>query len=160
MKIYLLISGLLLATVPAVIGQTVSAESNKIPVSVTSKPKGPRAALAYSNVTFLDANKNNTIEPQENTSLSFTIRNLGNAPSKPIFVKAYTSEEIRGLSFPAEKKYEPVVPGETRQIVIAITSGERLEPGTATVLIDIKEEYEYDADQIEINIVTDDYKKQ
>lgn len=144
----------LLAVSKTLSAQTVSGESNKVYINVTTKPKGPQPALAYSNVTFTDENKNQTIDPLELTSLSFTIRNLGKAASKPMFIKAYTTNEIKGLTFPKENKIDSLSAGQTREISIPITATKALESGTANIVIDIKQEFEYDADQIEINVLT------
>lgn len=139
--------------------QTITGKSNRIHVKVNSAATGDKPALAYGNVTFRDGNNNQAIDPAEETEINFTIKNLGKAASKDLFIKAYSSVAIKGLSFGKEIRVTPLKPGDSTAITIPIRSARNLESGTANVIIEIKPEYEYDADQIEINILTEEARK-
>jgi uncharacterized membrane protein len=149
---------LIILMVPAW-SQTVSGKSNKVHIKVTEQPSAVAPMLSYSGVVFQDQNKNQSIDPQEEAFINFTITNEGKGKSQNLLVKAYTSNEIRGLSFPKETKIDSLAPGKIREISIPITSSRSLESGTANIIIEIKEEFEFDPDQIEINILTEEVKK-
>ena len=141
------------------LSQTVAGKSNRIHIKVTKEPTGEKAALAYSDIQFKDQNLNQAIDPSEETTINFTIKNEGKGASQGLRVKAYASNEIKGLSFSEEMKLDPITPGQTKDIIIPINGSRGLESGTANVIIEIREEYEYDPDQIEINILTEELRK-
>ncbi len=142
-----------------VCGQTVSGKSNVVHIRVTEQADGARPLLSYSGVVFKDQNKNQAIDPQEEASINFTITNEGKGKSQNLLVKAYTSNDIRGLAFPKEMKLDSLAPGKVREISIPINTSRSLESGTANIIIEIKGEFEYDPDQIEINILTEEVKR-
>ncbi len=158
MKVFLTaIVVLSLCYIPAS-AQTVAGKSNRIHVKVTKEPTGEKAALSYSDIQFKDQNLNQAIDPAEETTINFTIINEGKGASQGLRVKAYASNEIKGLNFAEEMKLEPLIPGKSTDITIPIKASRGLESGTANVIIEIREEYEYDPDQIEINILTEELK--
>jgi hypothetical protein len=139
--------------------QTVIGKSNRVYIKVSKEPTGEKAALSYSDIQFKDLNLNQAIDPSEETTINFTIKNEGKGASQGLRIKAYASNEIKGLSFAEEMKLEPITPGKSRDITIPINGSKALESGTANVIIEIREEYEYDPDQIEINILTEELRK-
>jgi uncharacterized membrane protein len=145
-------------TFPA-FSQTVVGKSNRLHIKVSEQPNAAAPMLSYGGVVFKDQNKNQAIDPQEEASINFTIQNEGKGTSQNLLVKAYTSNEIRGLSFPKEMKIDSLAPGKIREISIPISSSRSLESGTANIIIEIKEEFEFDPDQIEINILTEEVKR-
>ncbi len=151
---------LLLIIVPeAAWSQTASGKSNLVKVKVTEQVTVNKPVLSYSGVVFEDKNKNQAIDPEEETSLSFTVKNEGKGISQNLLIKAYASNEIRGLNFGKEMKIDSIAPGKTQQITIPINSSRSLESGTANIIVEIKEEYEFDPDQIEINILTEELRR-
>lgn len=149
---------LLTCTLPAQ-GQTISGKSNVVHISLSEQADGARPQLSYSGVVFKDQNNNQAIDPQEEASISFTVTNEGKGKSQNLLVKAYTSNDIRGLAFPKEMKLDSLAPGKLSQISIPINTSRALEAGTANIIIEIKEEFEFDPDQIEINILTEEVKR-
>lgn len=139
--------------------QTVTGKSNVVRIKVTEQVSENRPMLAYSGVVFEDKNKNQAIDPEEEASINFSIKNEGKGASQNLLVKAYSSNEIRGLDFGKETKIDAIKPGETRKITIPISSTRSLESATATVIIEIKEEFEFEPDQIEINILTEELRR-
>jgi uncharacterized membrane protein len=139
--------------------QTVSGKSNVVHIKVSEQPDGARPMLSYSGVIFTDQNKNQAIDPQEEASINFTITNEGKGASQNLLVKAYASNDIRGLAFPKEVKLDPLAPGKLKEVSIPINTSRSLESGTANIIIEIKEEFEFDPDQIEINILTEEVKR-
>jgi uncharacterized membrane protein len=155
----LLFTYILPAMAIPVCSQTVVGKSNLVHIKVTEQPAAAGPMLSYGGVVFKDQNKNQAIDPQEEASINFTLKNEGKGTSQNLLVKAYTSNEIRGLTFPKEMKIDSLAPGKSREISIPINSSKSLESGTANIIIEIKEEFEFDPDQIEINILTEEVKK-
>jgi uncharacterized membrane protein len=149
----------LLSAIPAVCQTTVVGKSNRIYVKVSKEPPAEKAELSYSRVLFKDLNKNQSIDAAEETTVDFTIVNQGKARSQDLLIKAYASNEIKGLVFAGESKIEGLEPGKSKDISIQVTGTRSLEAGTANIIIEIRQEYEYDPDQIEINVLTEELKK-
>lgn len=149
---------LFLYAVPAY-SQTVSGKSNVVHIKVSEQPDGAKPMLSYSGVVFKEQNNNQAIDPQEEASINFTVTNEGKGTSQNLLIKAYASNDIRGLAFPKEVKLDPLAPGKLKEISIPINTSRSLESGTANIIIEIKEEFEYDPDQIEINILTEEVKR-
>lgn len=139
--------------------QTVTGKSNMVHIKVSEQPDGARPMLSYSGVVFKDQNNNQAIDPQEEATINFTVTNEGKGTSQNLLVKAYASNDIRGLAFPKEVKLDPLAPGKLKEITIPINTSRSLESGTANIIIEIKEEFEFDPDQIEINILTEEVKR-
>jgi hypothetical protein len=139
--------------------QTVSGKSNVVHIKVSEQLDGAKPMFSYSGVVFKEQNNNQAIDPQEEASINFTITNEGKGISQNLLVKAYASNDIRGLSFPKEVKFDPLAPGKIKEITIPINTSRSLEAGTANIIIEIKEEFEFDPDQIEINVLTEEVKR-
>jgi uncharacterized membrane protein len=148
----------LLGAVPAICQTTVVGKSNRIYVKVSNQPPAEKAELSYSRVLFKDPNKNQSIDAAEETTVDFTIVNQGKARSQDLLIKAYASNEIKGLVFASERKIEGLEPGKSKDISIQVTGTRSLEAGTANIIIEIRQEHEYDPDQIEINVLTEELK--
>lgn len=139
--------------------QTVSGKSNKLYVKVGEAQSTDKPALSFGDIDFNDFNKNRVIDPDEEATINFTVKNVGKATSQNLLIKAYTLNEIKGLSFGNEIKLDSLAPGITKDIIIPIRSSKGLESGTANIVVDVRQEFEYDADQIEINILTEEAKR-
>lgn len=148
-----------IGSIPAIGQTTVVGRSNRIYVKVSKEPPAAKASLSYSRVEFKDPNKNQSIDPTEETTVDFTIVNEGKARSQDLLIKAYVSNEIKGLVFANEIKMEGLGPGASKEISIPVTGTRSLEAGTANIIVEIRQEYEYDPDQIEINVLTEELKK-
>ncbi|QHT71574.1 hypothetical protein GXP67_35370 [Rhodocytophaga rosea] len=148
----------LMCSLSALCQTTVVGKSNRIYVKVSKEPPAQKAELSYSRVIFKDPNKNQSIDPAEETTVDFTVMNEGKAKSQNLLIKAYASNEIKGLVFANEITIEGLEPGKSKEISIPVTGTRSLEAGTANIIVEIRQEYEYDPDQIEINVLTEELK--
>lgn len=141
-------------------GQTVSGTSAPVRIDVgQARPTG-KPGLAYSNVELRDENNNKTIEAWEKASIVFSVRNLGKGPSQHLIVSAYTANEgeIKGLLYPEPMRLDSLLPGRQQEVELPIEGSLLLNSGIATVTIEIREEFEYSPDQIEINLLTAEFQ--
>lgn len=134
--------------------QTVKGRSNAVKLDV-GKNKVVRSNLSYSNVGLEDANRNHTLETHEQAVVRFVIRNMGKTPSRRIQVRAFLTEEVPGLTLPETVTVEILQPGKSREIRLPIKTAAELPSSTAVVTIEVREEGNFDTDQIEINILTE-----
>jgi hypothetical protein len=154
---FALILGVFLLVQPAAMrGQTVSGTSAPLQLAVgQERPRG-KPALAYGDVELRDENNNKTVEAWEKASIVFSVRNLGKGPSQPLVVSAYTANdgEVKGLLYSEPLRLDSLLPGKGREVTIPVEGSLQLNSGIATVTIEIREAFEYSADQIEINVLT------
>jgi uncharacterized membrane protein len=156
-NIFLLI-GLIMNLLP-VAAQTVSGKSNKLYIKVGEGAGENKPAFSFGDIAFTDFNKNRVIDPDEEASINFTIQNVGKATSQNLLIKAYSMNEIKGLIFGNEIKLDSLAPNAIKEISIPIRSSKALESGTANIVVDVRQEFEYDPDQIEINILTEEARR-
>ncbi len=150
---------LILYALPGSAQTVVAGKSNKFYIKVGEVQDASKPALSFGDIAFKDFNKNTVIDPDEEGSINFTIQNVGKATSQNLLIKAYTLNEIKGLSFGNEIKLDSLAPGVTKEIAIPVRSSKSLESGTANIVIDVRQEFEFDADQIEINILTEEARR-
>jgi hypothetical protein len=144
----------------SVYGQTVSGQSENVRISVGKERPAGKPGLAYSDVTLKDENKNQVIEVWEKAKVHFTIRNLGKGPSQNLLIKAtvVNANEIKGLNFPEVIRIDSMRPGTEREVAIPMEGTFELSAGIATVAVQIREEFEFDPDEIEVNVLTESFK--
>lgn len=158
MKTAILVSALLSAACGA--AQTVSETIENVPVAVGRERPAGKPALAYSNITYRDENNNQVLEAWEKASITFSIANRGRGVSQNLFVSAQTSNdaEIKGVVYPLVVRIDSMLPGKQRDVTVPLEGSLDLVSGLATVTVKIREEYEYDPDEIELNVVTEEFK--
>jgi len=137
-------------------GQMVSGTSAPLQLVVGQERPLGKPGLAYGDVELRDENNNKTVEAWEKASIVFSVRNLGKGPSQHLVVSAYTANdgEVKGLLYPQPLRLDSLLPGKGREVVIPLEGTLQLNSGIATVTIEIREEFEYSADQIEVNVLT------
>ena len=137
-------------------GQTVSGTSAPVQLVVGQERPLGKPGLAYGGVELRDENNNKRVEAWEKASIVFSVRNLGKGPSQHLVVSAYTANdgEVKGLLYPQPLRLDSLLPGKGREVTIPLEGSLQLNSGIATVTIEIREEFEYSADQIEVNVLT------
>jgi hypothetical protein len=131
-----------------------------LPIDVGPARAKGKPSLAYSNVELRDENENKTIEAWEKGAIVFSVRNLGKGPSQNLFVSAYTANatEIKGLLYAEPLRLDSLLPGKQQEVSIPVEGSLLLNSGIATVTVEIREEFEYSTDQIEINVLTAEFQ--
>lgn len=137
-------------------GQKVSGTSDPVLISVGKDRVAGKPGLTYLEVSLKDENSDKTLEAWEKAVIHFKIKNLGKGPSQNLYISAYTANdgEIKGIMYPDPVKVDSLLPGQTREVSMPVEGSLQLTAGIATVAIDIREEFEFDADQIEVNLLT------
>ena len=141
-------------------GQTVSGTSAPVQLAVGQERSKGKPGLAYGDVELRDENNNKTVEAWEKASIVFSVRNLGKGPSQNLVVSAYTANdgEVKGLLCAQPLRLDSLLPGKGREVTIPVEGSLQLNSGIATITIEIREEFEYSADQIEINVLTAEFQ--
>ena len=120
--------------------------------NITAPPK-----LIAQNINFLDQNRNNLIEANEASEISFTLYNQGLGPAYGITLNLTDYNNTDGLSF-LTKKYIPVLkPGEYVDISLPISSSMDLLTTIAKFQIDITEANGFDLDRISFEVATQEF---
>lgn len=160
MKIYLLYVLLLAISVGQLKAQTVSGQVDNVLVSVGKERPGGKPALSYTNIVYKDENNNQLLEAWEKASITFTIKNNGRGISQRLLISAETAngDEIKGLVYPTVVRIDSMVPGKEHTVTVPVEGSLNLSSGIATVTVMIREEYEYDPDEITLDITTDEFK--
>jgi hypothetical protein len=160
MKTWTLIFFISLFAIYDASAQTVNSVVEGVPVNVGRERPAGKPALAYSNITYRDENNNQVLEAWEKASITFSITNRGKGVSQNLFVSAHTGNdtEIKGVVYPLVVKLDSMPPGKQRDVTVPLEGSLDLVSGLATVTVEIREEYEYDPDEIELNVVTEEFK--
>ncbi len=160
MKRYCLFVLLVVASVHVLRAQTVSGQIDGVSVQVGKERPAGKPALAYSNIAYKDENNNQLLEAWEKATISFTIKNLGKGPSQNLFISAETgnANEIKGLVYPLVVRIDSMVPGKEATVVVPVEGSLTLSAGIANVTVMIREEFEYDPDEITLDVTTDEFK--
>jgi hypothetical protein len=119
---------------------------------IRPKPKLP-PQLEASQLIFND-NKNNIIDANEKTKISFQLKNTGKGSAYDIVVSLTTEQIVKGLSFKKEYKIDVLAPNEEKQIVLPITSDFNTENAKVKFIIKTKEANGFDAPDEIIHVET------
>jgi len=140
--------------------QTVSGQIDHVLVSVGKERPAGKPALIYSNIAYRDENNNQLLEAWEKATISFTVKNTGKGPSQNLLISAETTneDEVKGLVYPVVVRIDSMLPGKQHTITIPVEGSLNLAAGIATVAVQIREEFEYDPDEITLDITTDEFK--
>ena len=160
MRFAVIVGVLLLGQGGALWGQTVSGTSAPLQLMVGQERSKGKPGLAYGGVELRDENNNKTVEAWEKASIVFSVRNLGKGPSQNLVISAYTANdaEVKGLLYGQPLRLDSLLPGKGREVTIPVEGSLQLNSGIATVTIEIREEFEYSADQIEVNVLTAEFQ--
>lgn len=133
--------------------QTIAARSNPLFVEV-SQDKTYRTNLVFQDVKVEDANNNLTIEASEKAFIHFNIINRSQTISQRLYVSTSLAEPLPGLRLPELIQLHPIPPGKTQEVSVSLQAYSDLPSGVAVVSISVREADVFEADQIEINILT------
>lgn len=135
------------------LAQSLSKRSE--PIHLEVKPgKTPRTYLGYEDVRFEDTDGNHTIEPAEQTYIRFKITNRSKAESQRLYVTASLAENLPGLQVPEPIGLHPVGPEKSFAVEIPLLAGSDVGPGVAVLFIEIREADVFEADVIQLNVLT------
>ncbi|MCU0352315.1 MAG: hypothetical protein MUD08_01030 [Cytophagales bacterium] len=149
----------LLAAAPLT-AQTVTQQVDDVQVTVGRERPAGRPSMAYSNIQYRDENSNQLLEAWEKATISFTIKNNGKGPSQNLFISAETANanEVKGVVYPTVVRLDSLRPGAQQNVTVPLEGSLDLAAGIATVTVQIREEFEYDPDEIELNVITEEFK--
>jgi hypothetical protein len=139
-----------------ILKSTVESNSKKIytDLPIIPKPKAP-ASLFFSNLSFSDKEGNNkTIDANEQSQISFQLKNTGKGSAYGIIVSLNTEQTVKGISYQKEYKIDELAPNEDKQIVIPITSDFNTENAKVKFIIKTKEANGFDAPDEIIHVET------
>jgi WD40 repeat protein len=119
------------------------------------KPKLP-PSIELSQLVFNDnlGNKNNTIDANERSQISFSLKNTGKGSAYGIVVSLSTEQDVKGIRYQKEYKIDELAPNEEKQIVIPITSDFNTENAKVKFIIKTKEANGFDASDEIVNVET------
>ena len=100
---------------------------------------------------------NNILDAAENCSIIATIKNEGSGTA--FDVKLSTESQISNINFPKSLTVGDILPGESKDVTIPLTTNLALLTGTATFNITGKEKRGYDSKTYNLNIQTASLKK-
>ncbi len=160
MKFYILFFGILLFSVCRLKAQTVSNQIDQVSVQVGKVRPAGKPSFQYSNISYQDENSNQLLEAWEKATVSFTIKNTGKGPSQNLYISAETANatDIKGVVYPIVVRIDSMASGKENTVTMPIEGSLDLSAGVATVTILIREEFEYDPDEITLDITTDEFK--
>ncbi len=140
--------------------QTVSKQVDNVWISIGKDRAGGKPSLMYRSIAYHDENNNQILEAWEKARITFTIKNTGMGSSQNLFIGAATSNdtEIKGVIYPLVVRVDSLKPGQEKQVSIPVEGSLDLGSGIATITIKVREEFEYDPDEIEMNVVTEEFK--
>ena len=149
----------LLAAAPLA-AQTVTQQVDDVQVTVGRERPAGRPAMAYSNIQYRDENSNQLLEAWEKATISFTLKTNGKGPSQNLFISAETANatEVKGVVYPTIVRLDSLRPGGQQNVTVPLEGSLDLAAGIATVTVQIREEFEYDPDEIELNVITEEFK--
>ena len=144
-------------TYPKVIGYS---DFKKIDFELAKKIKAPKpnqpALLSTSNITFYErgANNNKIIDANEQSQISFQLKNTGKGSAYGIVVSLSTEIDVKGIIYQKEYKIDELAPNEEKQIVMPITSDFNTENAKVKFIIKTKEANGFDAPDEIIHVET------
>jgi len=94
---------------------------------------------AQDDLTFVDENENDQIDPDEGCLISFTIKNNSSYPARDIEIVPQELNQLKGIALPPVVKVGNLAPGATRKVEIGVLGQEEMDSGTANFSFLIKE---------------------
>ncbi|MBC7922478.1 MAG: caspase family protein [Ferruginibacter sp.] len=143
-----------------VLGQRSADTSNVVYLRFSdaeTKP-GPPPSLSYGGLIFEDADRNYLISAAERARVSFTVENRGQGTAYGILVRARVANGLPGIQFPDPLLLDSLAPGASRRVDIALAATEAIETGVANLVVEIREDSKPTADQISLDVPTEEFK--
>jgi len=97
------------------------------------------AILEIQKMNFVDENKNNRIDGNEDVYINLVIKNNGNVTSGNITVNIRDKNELKGLNYNQTNSYNSISSKGSRGIKLHISSDDKLETNLAHFIIEVKE---------------------
>ncbi len=94
-------------------------------------------------VTYLDENYNNIIDPGESALITFTLTNTGEWPARNVQIRPEELNGIRGIQIDDVITIGDIRPGESKDVSIGLFATRELTRGTASFIFYIDENGSY-----------------
>ena len=116
--------------------------------------------LQVTGQTFIDQNKNNMIDADEEAYIKFRLSNRGEGEAQQVKVKVtLLGEPLRGLSFTGEQDIGTVYPTQNKDITIPVRGSMDLVNGVAKFRIETLEKNGLDAYPFEMEVQSKEFAK-
>ncbi len=139
--------------------QSGQSEFKSVYISKIPQPTAP-ANLIVSDITFNDSkgNNNDILDANEKVEIKFKLSNSGKGDAYNVIAKITETNGVKGLS--AENKtIGTIKSGEDREIIFTVNSTMALLTSRANFKIVVTEGNGFNADPVEIEIVTQEFLK-
>ncbi len=138
--------------------QVISGKSSSKKISFSKTQKSVVTALPdliIKGERFVDENKNNYIDGNEQCAINLIIENIGEGTAKQVVVKtSLKNNAIEGLSFKEKLDVGDIPPNGSKDIVIPVSGNMDLPDALAEFKIEVLEDRGFDAFPLEIKIET------
>lgn len=94
-------------------------------------------------VTYLDENYNNIIDPGESALITFTLTNTGEWSARNVQIRPEELNGIRGIQIDQVITIGDIRPGESKDVSIGLSATRELSRGTASFIFYIDENGSY-----------------
>ncbi len=133
--------------------EVLSRRSNPLSINMP-RDKACRTPFRYSQVNWVDDDRSGSIEPGEEGYVCFTITNPAGADSHRLYVTARLAEPVRGLQVPGLIRLHPVEAGKKLVVQVPLRATAALAADIATLLIEIREANIFEADLLQVQLLT------
>ena len=137
--------------------EVISRRSNPLSINMP-REKACRTPFRYSQVKWVDNDQSGSIEPGESGYVCFTIANPAGADSQRLYVTARLSEPVAGLQLPGLIRLHPVEAGKKLIVQVPLQATAELTADVATLLIEIREAAIFEADLLQVQLLTSGQK--
>lgn len=94
-------------------------------------------------VSYLDENFNNIIDPGESAIITFTLKNIGEWTARNVQIRPEELNGIRGIQIDERINIGDIRPGESKEVSIGLFATRELSTGTASFIFYIDENGSY-----------------
>ncbi len=133
--------------------EVISRRSNPLSINMP-REKPCRTPFRYSQVKWVDDDRSGSIEPGEEGYVCFTITNPAGADSQRLYVTARLAEPVQGLQVPGLIRLHPVDAGKKLVVQVPLRATAALAADIATLLIEIREANIFEADLLQVQLLT------
>ena len=130
---------------------------DEIPIDDINIKISAPASLVVENVSFKDNNSNNLLEANEEATISFHLKNIGNGPAYGINIQIVDEKNIEGIRYNRNIPVKILKSQEIHVITIDLSTSMKLATGTPSFNITISEIHGFDADPINLSISTQSF---
>jgi hypothetical protein len=129
----------------------------EVPINdVNTKISAP-PSLMVDNIEFNDFNSNRLLEADEQATISFNIKNIGEGSAYGISIQVDDKNNIKGLSYDRTKQINILKPQSVNIITIPLSASMSLATGESVFSITISEGNGFDIDPFEFTIPTQSF---